>query len=802
MIPRRNSKQNVKWIVMGAIGIILTSAYFFLVTTSPLVDFLHPHESREKILSMAESFYQQLSINHHRFDRSTSAGIDEDLLAYAQYYRKKNKQYPELVPGFWIIDWHLTSDSNKPYQLRRFFQIRYDFKGNLLGFRDNVSDPAAAESNNNISEEDALFEAKYFLGEYGIKTDSLVVVNREITQKGPSTKHKFVLENKSEAYTGLLDQYTVELVGSRITSYQLDREIDNKKIRIAGTSKDKGIAGILMIIIWAIIILTLIVRFIKKLRRDELEFKRALWLGMGLGLGGFIMVAISVWRMGSWVEILMGGGIIAVLILLGLLIALPTAESQCRAVWSEKLAAFDLLFQGKILIRETGAAILRSFFLVGFILLIIGLLIRAVTTFNLGYISLESEMINAFQNPTQGISVTMENILVTAFFGLTILSFWPGFLREKFRNNTLLLVLLVVSFNLGGLHFGFFGPPLLALLLVLPISFTWAVIVYKYDLLTILFSFMGTKLLLDLTLVLLKPEVLFSLPGMIVIIFAVLFFLWGIYLVFCPRSAEDYDSYVPEYVSRIAERERLSKELEIARSVQMRFLPQKTPKFPNLEIVSLCQPAMEVGGDYYDFIQINDRYMSVLIGDVSGKGVSAAFYMTMVKGIIKTLSKKTRMPAILLAEANEIFCENAPRNVFVTIIYGIFDLKEKTLTIASAGHNPLITWKKETNTTQMVNPRGIALGLEKGQRYKSIIEGISIPIAEGDVFVFYTDGVSESMNTKEEIFGEERLCEIIKQSAHLPPRIIQKNIVESVSRFSGKAPQHDDFTMVVVKVKD
>jgi hypothetical protein len=799
---KKNNKQNVKLIVMGAIGIILTTAYFFLVTTSPLVDFLQPYESRERILSMAEVFYQQLSINLHKFDRSTSAGIDEDLLAYAQYYRKKNQQYPDLVPGFWVIDLHLTSDSNKPYQSRRFFQIRYDFKGNLLGFRDNTSVPAADESNNNISEEDALFEAKYFLGEYGIKTDSLEVVNREISRKDTGILYKFVFENKSGEYPSLLDRYTVELLGSRVTSYQMNRVIDRNEVKGPGDRRSKDIAGILMTIVWAIIIITLIVRFAKRLRKDELEFKRALWIGMVLALLVFIMVAINVWHEGTWVSLLVGGGLAAVFVFLGILIALPIAESQNRAVWPEKLAAFDLLFQGKILLRETGTAILRSFFLVGFTLLVFGLLILAVTTLNVGYISLDSNMINVFQNPTRGISVILENILLTAFLGLTILSFWPSFLKEKFRNSTLLLVLLVVSFNLGGLQFSFFNPPLLALLLVLPISFTWAVIVYKYDLLTILFSFMGTKLLLDLALVLLKPEGLFSLPGMIVIIFAVLFFLWGIYLVFCPRSAEDYDSYVPEYVSRIAERERLSKELEIARSVQMRFLPQKIPKFPSLEIVSLCQPAMEVGGDYYDFIQIDDRYMSVLIGDVSGKGVSAAFYMTMVKGIIKTLSKKIRKPAILLAEANEIFCENTPRNVFITIIYGIFDLKEKTLTIASAGHNPLIIWKKETNTTQMVNPRGIALGLDKGQRYESIIEEITIPIAAGDVFVFYTDGVSESMNTREEIFGEERLCEIIKKSAHLPPRIIQKNIVESVSRFSGKAPQHDDFTMVVVKVKD
>ncbi len=802
MSPQKNSEQNVKLIVMGVIGIILTAAYFSLITASPLVDFLQPHESREKILSMAESFFWKLSVNHSRFDRSISTGIDEDLLAYVQYYKKKNHRYANLAPGFWIIDWHLTPGSDKPNRSKRSFQIRYDFKGNLVGFRDNASEPATADSVNDISEEDAQFEAKYFLVEYGIKIDSLVVVNREISRKGPGILYKFVFENKSKEYPGLLDRYTVELLGSRVTSYQLRRVINRKEVKVPGGRKDKGIAGILMIIAWAIIILTLIVRFVKKLRKDELEFKRALWIGMGLALLVFIMVAINIWREDAWVEVLVAGGLAAVFVFLGILIALPTAESQGRAVWPEKLALFDLLFQGKISIRETGAAILRSFFLVGFVLLMFGLLILAVTTLNFGYISLDSDMVTVFQNPTQGIYVIIGNILLTAFFGLTILSFWPGFLREKFRNNTLLLVLLLVSFNLGGLQFSFFNPPLLALLLVLPISFTWAVIVYKYDLLTILFSFMGTKLLLDLVLVLLKPEVLFSLPGMIVIIFAVLFFLWGIYLVFCPRSAEDYDSYVPEYVSRIAEKERLLRELEIARSVQMRFLPQKVPKFPSLEIVSLCQPAMEVGGDYYDFIQINDRYMSVLIGDVSGKGVSAAFYMTMVKGIIKTLSKKTRQPATLLAEANEIFCENAPRNVFITIIYGIFDLDEKTLTIASAGHNPLIAWQKKTNTTQFVNPRGIALGLDKGQRYENIIEEISIPIAGGDVFIFYTDGVSESMNTREEIFGEQRLCEIVKKSAHLPPRIIQKNIVESVSRFSGNAPQHDDFTMVVVKVKD
>lgn len=795
----KNNRRNLKLILAAIVGIFFIGAYFLLITTSSLVTFLRPPEAKENILSTAESFFRNQPLDHSRFDRTISAEMDGDLLKYIQYYHKKEQQYPDLTPGYWSILWRLN-DRDEANWRTRFFQIRYDFSGNLVGFTDNTGFQAPGDIINDIPEEDALFEAKYFLGEYGIKTSSLVVANREILKKGDKTQYKFVLENKSEEYPGLLDQYSVELLGSRVTAYRLDRVIDREKIKVPNTPGDEGVAAVLMVITWVVIIIALVVRFIKKLRKDELEFKRGLWMGIGLGLVVFVLVAVNAWHEG-WIPVLLGGGLSALFILLGMLVLLPIAESQGRAVWPEKLVVTDLLFQGKLMIRETGAAVLRAFFLGGVILLLFGLLVRAVTTFNIGYVSFDRHIIDVLHSPTEGISVILKNVLYSAFLGLSIFSFWPAFLKEKLRHNAVLLVLLTLSFSLGGLQFMFFNPHWLALLLVLPIAFTWSLMIYKYDLLTIVFAFMGAKLLLDLPLVLIIPGSFSTPMGMALIILMVLLLLAGIYLLFRSRSAEDYDSYVPEYVNRIAERERLLRELEIARSVQMRFLPQKVPEFPSLEIVSLCQPAMEVGGDYYDFVQISERYMSVLIGDVSGKGVSAAFYMTMVKGIIKTLSKITVKPSELLAEANEIFCENAPRDVFITIIYGIFDLEEKKLTIASAGHNPLIVWKKKTNEIEQVNPRGIALGLEKGRRYREIIEEKTIPFEADDIFVFYTDGVSEAMNTKHDIFGEERLCEAIIQNTHLPPRIIQKKIVEAVSEFSGKEPQHDDFTMVVVKIK-
>jgi len=459
------------------------------------------------------------------------------------------------------------------------------------------------------------------------------------------------------------------------------------------------------------------------------------------------------------------------------------------------------LFRGKVWVRETGASILHAFFITGVTLFFFGALILLTTSQDIGNLDIPGHLPDALKDLAHATSLILKNFILSLFVGIIVLSFWPGYVRTRFQGRIVLLLLLSLTFVFAGLHTLFFRPAYMSFILVLPIAFIWAVIVLKFDLLTVLIALFGVNFFLDLTLISMTPESLFQLPGIVVIVSTAFIFLLGIYLLFRLRSTRDYDDYVPEYVTRIAEKERLQKELEIARSVQMRFLPQKVPESPGLEIVSLCQPAMEVGGDYYDFIQLDERYMSILIGDVSGKGVSAAFYMTMIKGIIKTLARKITKPADLLAEANDIFFENAARDTFITVIYGVFDLRKKRLTIASAGHNPLIAYKQKKGKIESYNPGGIAIGFRKGDIYKSIIKEETISIDEGDIFVFYTDGVTEAMNNRQEVFGEQRLKEIIEQCSRLTPREIEQRIIEAVKEFSGDAPQHDDFTMVIVKIR-
>jgi hypothetical protein len=802
MKNQTNNRQNLKPILLASMGMIFILLYFVLVTHSPTLRLLEPRLTKEEILSKAESFFNQLIADPTQFQRVISAHNETKLFRYAQHYRKINRQFPALAIGYWKILWKEKQapaeiDSKNP---SHGFEITFDFNGNLLGFKIGKKS-LILEGSPGFSEDDAELEAKFFLESFNIETKSLLITNKDIKKTDDSTTYRFTLKTKKNLLPNLTDTYTFEFIGNRIVSYQWNRLVDPETLDQTDNKIEITISKILLLITWLTIISIVIVLFFRKLRRDELEFKRALWLGIAVALLCIVVITLS--HQGQQWEGLLLGGILGLVCLFGLLILFPVTESCARQSWPEKLEVTDMLFQGKGAVRETGAAILHSFFLTGLTVLLFGTLILGTTSLDLGYLDLPPGILNAFQDLPQAVNFSIETLITALFLGFIFLGFWPSCLKKILPGKKRLFIfLLALSYNLAGLELFHFQPPCLDFMVILPLGLIWGYVVREWDLLTVLLSLLGTMFFLGLVMMPLIPAAVFGPPGMAIIIILALVFLLGVYLVLRPRSAKDYDSYVPEYVSRIAEKERFLKELEIARGVQLRFLPQKLPEFPRLEIVSLCQPAMEVGGDYYDFIRIDDRYMSILIGDVSGKGVSAAFYMTMVKGIIKTLSKKTKDPAALLTEANDIFYENTPRNVFITIIFGIFDLKEKTLTVASAGHNPLVVWRHRTGKTEMINPRGLGLGLEYGERYKTAIEDICIPIEEKDVFVFYTDGVTEAMNTHQEIFGEARLRTVIESYAQLSAQDLQEKIVLAVREFSGQAPQHDDFTMVVVKVRD
>jgi serine phosphatase RsbU (regulator of sigma subunit) len=255
---------------------------------------------------------------------------------------------------------------------------------------------------------------------------------------------------------------------------------------------------------------------------------------------------------------------------------------------------------------------------------------------------------------------------------------------------------------------------------------------------------------------------------------------------------------------RHVEREklRLDEELQIARRIQRSLLPTAAPAVDGLCISDLCEPALEVGGDYYDFFPLGPRRLGLMIADVSGKGTSAALYMAELKGLVLALSRTHASPRALLVELNDLLGNSLDNRSFITMTYAVIDLAAGTLTCARAGHTPMLVCRR--GESRMITPGGMVLGLRlpgAAARFGELLEEHTQSIAPGDVIVLYTDGITEAMNVDGDLFGEQALTAVVAAHCALDSAGIRERILRDVRAFVGEAEPHDDMTMVVVKVQ-
>ena len=262
---------------------------------------------------------------------------------------------------------------------------------------------------------------------------------------------------------------------------------------------------------------------------------------------------------------------------------------------------------------------------------------------------------------------------------------------------------------------------------------------------------------------------------------------------------------IEDLMRQAEEKRRLEEELRIARAIQMSLLPQGQLSIPGLSVAALCVPAREVGGDYYDLLPLGDGRYGLLIADVSGKGTSAAFYMAELKGLMLSLSRIHRSPRELLVQANQIISEHLDSRSFITMIYAVVDVEARTLTYARAGHTPLIL-RSEGSTgepsVEILTPDGMVLGvrIDRGELFERLLEERTLALGAGDVLVFFTDGISEAMNAESDCFGEARLARLVEEHGDLAPEELRERILREIEAFVGTAPQHDDMTMILLKV--
>ncbi len=233
-----------------------------------------------------------------------------------------------------------------------------------------------------------------------------------------------------------------------------------------------------------------------------------------------------------------------------------------------------------------------------------------------------------------------------------------------------------------------------------------------------------------------------------------------------------------------------------ARKQLMAMLPSRT-SVPGLEFESIYKPCEEIGGDFYDFIELGNQKIGIVIGDVSGHGAEAAVVVGMIKATIKIFGKQFDETHNVMRQANKEIYPDLDATTFATAFYGVIDLNKRTLTFSRAGHNPLIIYNPNRKPKlQTFHPKGMVLGMFK----KCECEEMTIPLEDNDYIIQYTDGITEAMNAEKEEFGLPLLCETIEQEKNNDLKEILQSIEQAVNKFTHNQPQEDDIALIGIKV--
>jgi sigma-B regulation protein RsbU (phosphoserine phosphatase) len=257
-----------------------------------------------------------------------------------------------------------------------------------------------------------------------------------------------------------------------------------------------------------------------------------------------------------------------------------------------------------------------------------------------------------------------------------------------------------------------------------------------------------------------------------------------------------------------AEKARMEQEMLAAREIQRKLLPSGPLSRPGLAISAFCEPAREVAGDYYDLLPISDTALGVLIADVSGKGLPAGLYMAQLKVLVQSLARSHTSPREFLRAVNRVVADTVDSRSFITMAYGVVNLARREMVYARAGHCPLIhvpgSAPAGLRRSQILAPDGLVLGLkfDNGEMFDQMIQEETLSLGAGDLVVFFTDGISETMNEAFDCYGEERLARVLEQYAHLPFDQLRSYIFADLRAFAGGADQHDDMTMILLRVQE
>lgn len=804
----RPSLQRVDWIVFFYALVFFLILLYVFPRLYPVVSF-GDLPDRQLIESKGEAFVRRLGFDAGGFSLRTRIGIQQDQLRFMQQtcgseYANQCLTDSGLV-YYWALLWTRSYEpaetgsedvqAGDGIERTRSDSVRLhlDMTGKPIEYSSWLRPSPVSRSSFNESVATGVSDSRQ-LG------DSLIQVyggkwNYEQTRQGPGTYiHQWT---RNSLLAGTRVSLMITQRGGRIT--QLRRIAALPAGMNAGKRSEwEGLTLVFVILLFMVLA---VVYFILRLRHDLMDLKN--------GMSAAIIIAL-IWAVISWIQTHGSSNINILQRLIMIFITVPfigggvwilfsLGESLTREVWPQRMRTFDA-FRHSLFNPYSGLTLLRGFALALWGSGWLALVQFGILRFAGGYLTPGSNWLHLL-NVSSPLIFIMANTAISSIYLMAAFFFFLfPLLYRRFGKFILAIPVFLLIWSLIPFPLPMVMPIGFRMLTSGLLGLLFVILFLHYDILTVLF---GGLLLpwVFYTLAALHLAGPWRMTGFYMLILLLLLLAAGIALFLRRTRMDSVEIFVPDYLNRISERERMQRELEIARHIQLTFLPRTRPHMDGLDIAGKCVPAREVGGDYFDFLPMGSRKLGMVIGDVSGKGISAAFYMTLTKGFFKSLARQNRSPRRLLIDLNELFYENAERSFFISMIYAVFDLEKRILTFARAGHNPMLLLRSNHEAAEEWRPPGIALGLEPGKLFAETIEQQTLTFQRGDVFVFYTDGISEAQNASQEEFGEERLMELVETSGREKSEDLLEAIHRGVQRFISEAPQHDDMTAVVIRIE-
>lgn len=771
--------------------------------------------SRQEVIALAKKYLAELGYNTSRLTSDANFRFDSGGAFYLDHsigLKQANRIFrsDSLLLHSWDI--YFYDKKLAPSRMTDQFNVTVSPTGKVFGFRHRLTDSTTSAS---VSQMEARLLAEKFLQEQGHKINRLELQKSSVNELSARNDYTFHWTSKDSMFN-MLPQIWVDIHGNKIGRYQFNLQ-EPEAFRQNFSSSQTTVTYIVVAssIATFVLLIFIITVFLKKYHDGEVGVKTGIYIFAVLF--GIILLELSL----RFTTIGYGTGIgdvnrfnvrVLVFILTAFIVQAFLAamvfagwsvgESSARRGWSDKLKAIDGFIFKKPFTFEFANSIFRGYSFGFIILAIITSLVAVIDLrsnigmFFLGFSGIPESFFPSLSVILLALRISLLNEIVFRFFFI-------AWLREKTKKTWHGIIIssflwMLIAFNLWDSPFGFTNFTFL-FPAYFGLSIIFGLIVVKYDLLTSIVTNFIILLFGYAAPILISSSPIYQTQEWFLYFFLAIPLIAAAIAIFKKQNFSFSVELTPTHIKRISERERMAKELEIARNVQMSLLPKQTPLAEGYDIAGICIPALEVGGDYYDFFSLGNNCLGIAIGDVSGKGVPAAIYMTLTKGILQSHASESLSPKDVLNKLNRQMYQNIERNSFVSLFYAVLDMKKNKICFSRAGHNPAILVQQSTNKSTTIQPNGLAVGLESGTQFNSFLEEHELPLQSGDIMVFYTDGFTEASNENGDEFGEEKLEKIISENKNTSANGLIQTVVRSVKGFVGNHPQHDDMTMVVVR---